>query len=114
MWDRLLAEIVNVCGTLACVASMRQYPSQQRGDEGMTTPTQDRERILRDIQGWPVEEQVALAQSILQRAAQMRQKQSPRVPSAALRGLLANGQPAPSDEDVARWLEEARLEKYGG
>ncbi len=79
----------------------------------MTTPTQERERILRDIQGWPVEEQVALARTILQRAEELRQGQRPQVPSAALRGLLANGQPAPSDEEVARWLDEARMEKYG-
>jgi hypothetical protein len=34
-------------------------------------------------------------------------------PPAALRGLLADGQPAPSDEEVARWLDEARMEKGG-
>jgi hypothetical protein len=79
----------------------------------MTTTTQDRERILRDIQAWPVEEQMELARAILQRAEELQQGQRPRVPSAALRGLLANGQPAPSDEEVARWLDEARMEKYG-
>ena len=83
----------------------------------MTTPTQERERILRAIQEWPVEEQVALARTILQRAEELQQGQQgqrPQVPSAALRGLLANGQPAPSDEEVARWLDEARMEKHGG
>jgi hypothetical protein len=83
----------------------------------MTTPTQERERILRDIEEWPVEEQVALARTILQRAEELRQsqpEQQPSVPSAALRGLLANDRPAPSDDEVARWLEEARMEKYGG
>lgn len=86
----------------------------------MSTPTHDQERILQDIQEWPMEEQLALAQTILQRIAHLREEQRgqppqpPRVPSAALRGLLANGQPVPSDEEVARWLDEARMEKYGG
>jgi hypothetical protein len=86
----------------------------------MASPMQDRERILRDVGEWPVEEQVALARTILQRAEALLREQrmllsaGPRVSSAALRGLLANDQPAPSDEDVARWLDEARMEKYGG
>lgn len=86
----------------------------------MAEPSQDQERILRDIQEWPLDEQLALAQTILQRVARLRDQQSglpsqaSRVPSAALRGLLANGQPAPSDEEVARWLDEARMKKYGG
>ncbi len=88
----------------------------------MATPTQDRERILQDILTWSVEEQIALAREILQRAEKLRQRDLgtqeqpaiPPVPSAALRGLLSNDQPAPSDEEVARWLDEARMEKYGG
>jgi hypothetical protein len=28
-------------------------------------------------------------------------------------GLLATDQPAPSDAEVARWLDEHRLQKYG-
>lgn len=32
--------------------------------------------------------------------------------SAAL-GLASTDKPAPSDEDVARWLDERRMEKYG-
>lgn len=29
-------------------------------------------------------------------------------------GLFANGQEPPSDAQVQQWLEEARMEKYGG
>jgi hypothetical protein len=82
----------------------------------MATPTQDRERVLRDTRKWPIAEQIALAHAILQRAEASRKGQplaAPKVPSAALRGMLANGQPAPTDEEVARWLDEARMEKYG-
>lgn len=89
----------------------------------MSTPTHDPDRILRDIQEWSPDEQLALAQKILRMFDHLREKQqghapersqAARVPSSALRGLLANGQPAPSDEEVARWLDEARVEKYGG
>jgi hypothetical protein len=30
-----------------------------------------------------------------------------------LAGLLATDQPPPTDEDVARWLDEHKMEKYG-
>lgn len=89
----------------------------------MSTPRHDPERILRDIQEWSPDEQFALAQTILRRIAHLRREQSgqpstpsqaSRVPSSALRGLLANDRAAPTDEEVALWLDEARTEKYGG
>jgi hypothetical protein len=88
----------------------------------MAISTQDRDRVFRDILAWPLDEQLALAQDILRHVAELRQRDEegherpslPSVPSAALRGLLANDEPAPTDEDVARWLDEARMEKYGG
>lgn len=83
----------------------------------MATGILDRETILRAIENWPPDEQLALAREIARRAEGLTQggrEARPAVPSAALRGLLANGQPAPSDEEVARWLDEARMEKYGG
>ena len=88
----------------------------------MATPTLDRETILRAVRSWPAGEQIALAQEILLRAEEQRMEEHPRrrhwqrsrIASSELRGLLANGQPAPSDEEVARWLDEERMKKYGG
>lgn len=82
----------------------------------MTAPTFDRETILRVVRNWPISEQVALADAILAdaRASAQPVLQPPAVPSAALRGILSNGQPAPSDEEVARILDEERMKKYGG
>ena len=83
----------------------------------MATEALDRESILQAIQNWSPDEQLALAREITGRAEALAEdKRGARlaVPSAALRGLLANGQSAPSDEEVARWLDEARMEKYGG
>ncbi|MGZ3582958.1 MAG: hypothetical protein ACXWQR_13920 [Ktedonobacterales bacterium] len=82
----------------------------------MTAPTLDRETILRIVRHWPINEQVALADAILAdaRASMQPTMQPPAVPSAALRGILSTGQPAPSDEEVARILDEERMKKYGG
>ena len=82
----------------------------------MTAPMLDREEILRIVRQWSVNERIALADAILAdaRTAQQQELQAPAVPSAALRGILSNGQPAPSDEDVARILDEERMRKYGG
>ncbi len=82
----------------------------------MTTPTFDRDAILHLVHHWPISEQVALADAILAeaRATTQPELQPPVVLSAALRGILSNGQLPPSDEEVALILEEERMRKYGG
>jgi hypothetical protein len=81
----------------------------------MTAPPRDREDILRLVRRWPLSEQVALADSILAEVRAAQQPLSPPVePSESLRGILATEQPAPSDEDVARIMDEERMKKYGG
>lgn len=81
----------------------------------MSAPAYDRETILRVVRHWPINEQIALADAILAdaRTATGQVLRPPTVPSAALRGILSNDQPAPSDEDVARMLDEERMKKYG-
>ncbi|HEX9038065.1 MAG TPA: hypothetical protein VF808_13860 [Ktedonobacterales bacterium] len=84
----------------------------------MSTPSSEQDRILHEIEALSEEAQLALARMILQRVNRSRSQQKisqpSRLPSAALRGLLANGEAAPSDAEVERWREEARWEKYGG
>jgi hypothetical protein len=81
----------------------------------MATTTLDRETILRAVQTWSPEEQMALVQEILE---QVRAPlvEEPRLPpdSAGLAGLIANGKTPPTDEEVAQWLDERRTAKYGG
>lgn len=81
----------------------------------MSAPAYDRETILRVVRHWPINEQIALADAILAdaRTATGQVLRPPTVPSAALRGILSNDQPAPSDEEVARMLDEERMKKYG-
>ena len=82
----------------------------------------DRETILREVQQWPVADHVALAEAIPAEAQKSTQLELPppavpavpAVPSAALRGILANGEPAPSDKKVSRMVDEERRRKYGG
>ena len=82
----------------------------------MASPLLDREEILRIVRQWTIDEQIALADAILADARTSSRPvfRPPAVPSSALRGILSNGQPAPSDEDVERILDEERMKKYGG
>ena len=83
----------------------------------MSATSADREAILRTVEGWSSEEQVALARAILERAAA--NSLPPAIqPSShstwdALYGIASSGDTAPSDEQVAQWLDEHRMEKYG-
>lgn len=80
----------------------------------MAAPTLDRDTILRAIRAWPEDEQLAFAREILQ---QLRGHvvEEPLAPpdSRGLAGLIANGQTPPTDEEVAQWLDEHKMEKYG-
>lgn len=80
----------------------------------MTTPTLDRETILQTIRAWPRDEQVALVQDILQALGEAFVEEPLAPPdSRGLAGLIANDRPPPTDEEVARWLDERRMNKYG-
>ena len=83
----------------------------------MAAPTLDRETILQAVQQWPSDDQVALAQEILRRASELpaNEGRTPQRPSFHdLAGLASvPGKEPPSDEEVARWLDERRMEKYG-
>lgn len=80
----------------------------------MAMSTLDRETILQAIRTWPLDEQRALAREILERVG-VPLVEEPLAPpdSHGLAGLIANGQTPPTDEEVAQWLDERRLERYG-
>ncbi|HEU5343313.1 MAG TPA: hypothetical protein VFX31_04350 [Ktedonobacterales bacterium] len=87
----------------------------------MSAPSLDYDTILRVIRKWPKDAQVELAREILREAEDNRKQQpSDTTPSSSredsfrqLIGILATDQPAPSDEEIERWREERRMEKYG-
>lgn len=80
----------------------------------MATPTLDRETILRAVQSWPADEQIALAEEILELAQAPTVVEPLEAPdSRSLAGLIANDRTPPTDDEVAQWLDEHRMEKYG-
>lgn len=93
----------------------------------MASSTLDRETILHTVQAWPPDEQLALAQEIARQATQAisqiaaQPETEQRTPPAPQRpgwremaGLAAvPGKEPPTDEEVAQWLDEHRMEKYG-
>jgi hypothetical protein len=79
----------------------------------MAISTGERETILRTVAAWPREDQVALARAILHRATTLGAMTPQRPSWRQMVGLAAQGRPAPSDDEVARWLDEHRSEKYG-
>jgi hypothetical protein len=97
--------------TILPALARRECCIKRNADDIMTTPIADRETILRMIETWPAEDQIALAQLILRRAAEHAQPQRPSWREMV--GLAATGQPPPSDEDISTWLDEHRSEKYG-
>jgi hypothetical protein len=79
-----------------------------------TARTADYEQILTIVRSWPPAQRFTLIQEILTTLAPA--EPSERVPQHTLdqaRGLLVSGRPAPSDEEIARWLDERRSERYG-
>lgn len=94
----------------------------------MTTPTLDRESILSAISRWPQHEQIAIAGEILRRAGILHEESGTSGASqlrtdtdaakrshnlADIAGIFTReGQEPPTDEEVARLLEERRTEKY--
>lgn len=87
----------------------------------MAISSSDREAVLKVIETWPAEDQMMLAQMIWERVVSWRASQAQPfedpvgTPSTwdALYGIASNGQTPPTDEEVAQWLGEHRMEKYG-
>jgi hypothetical protein len=80
----------------------------------MSSPTLDHDAILREIRSWSAEEQLAIAREIVALwDVPIVEEPTSHSPSSQLAGLPATGATPPSDEDVARWLDERRVKKYG-
>lgn len=77
----------------------------------MSAQIADYETILALVRAWPAAQRFTLVQDVLVTLAPT--EREPRQTLQQARGLLATERPAPSDEDVARWLDERRSERYG-
>ena len=70
------------------------------------------EAILEAIDQWPSAKRLTLIQDILRTWMPPAAKRRRNTLEKAL-GLLATSEPPPSDNEVDRWLNERRMEKYG-
>ena len=81
----------------------------------MAVAPSERDAILHAIARWPIEDQLVLARTILERATSGQPHSSQEEPARstwdALYGIASNGQEPPSDEQVAQWLEERQCRK---
>ncbi len=78
----------------------------------MTPTSSDAEAILRTITSWSTRDRLLLAQRILDQVLTS-DHSGVRARWQELAGLAAPDGPVPDDADVAVWLEEHRLERYG-
>jgi hypothetical protein len=85
----------------------------------MSAPPLDHDRILETVRRWPRDAQLALARELLHAAVvppeydDLVEAPAPVTSWRNLIGLLATDQPPPSDEEIERWREERRIERYG-
>ncbi len=79
------------------------------------TPNADYQTVLRAISAWRPSQRVALARDILGTLAlpEPAAGRSYRPSFDRALGLARGDGPPPSDEDVDRWIEGYRMEKYG-
>lgn len=70
--------------------------------------------ILARVSAWPFETRVALMQEVLKTLVRKDEAMRPRGRTLDhAEGLLSGPWLTPTDEDVARLIEESRREKYG-
>jgi hypothetical protein len=69
--------------------------------------------VLKIVRDWPSARRITFMQAVLQTLAPAEVAEpthQARLDRAL--DLLTTNQPAPSDEEVARWLDERRTERY--
>ena len=79
------------------------------------TETIDYEHVLHLVLSWPASQRFTLVQEVLKTLAPVEPpERATRQTLIRARGLLATEQAAPSDEEIAQWLDERQNERYGG
>lgn len=72
--------------------------------------------VLQQLEKWPEKDRWTLSLRLLE-GLDVKKRPLPRPPMQMslddIEGMLANDKPAPDDETCKRWIEEARLRKYG-
>jgi hypothetical protein len=71
------------------------------------------EEILTIVASWPEERRHALVRDVWKTLEAPPDAARRRAALRRLRGILATDDPPPSDEEIRRWLDERRWQKYG-
>jgi hypothetical protein len=78
----------------------------------MTNSQTTYDSILDIIQTWPPNQRYLLIQDVLKTLEPQDESRGARDTLGLALGLLTTERPTPTDEEIAQWLEERRLEKY--
>ena len=79
----------------------------------MSVSVETYETIRSTILQWPAEMRFALLRDLLYTLSPADRQPSGAGTLSQARGLLTGETPPPSDEQVRKWLDEHRQEKYG-
>lgn len=77
----------------------------------MSADVAEYQQILARVRSWSAAQRLHLVQDVLTTLAPIEREARQTLEQA--RGLLASDRPTPTDEDVARLLDERRAERYG-
>lgn len=76
--------------------------------------TDQLQKVVASVADWPAHDRIVLAHKILETVEQPRPTISRGLRAEEVIDLLKMPQPAPSDDECDRIVEQARLGKYGG
>jgi hypothetical protein len=79
----------------------------------MAVHSREYHQVLTTVYRWSPTERIALIQDLLNTLTPAEDSDAPSIKTLDLAlGLLSDDRPAPSDEEIAAWLDERRLEKF--
>jgi hypothetical protein len=93
-----------------------QAPSLPTPQAQADVPSTDYETIRAIIHGWPPDLRAALIHDLVNTLVKETEETNPRPrrkKASEVIGILNMGQPAPTDEEVERIIQEHREAKYG-
>lgn len=84
------------------------------GGRTMTVEDLDYDAVWRAVSGWPTERRVTLAHALIDSLRSPPDRPRPKPSLDELVGSARGEGPAPTDEMVEQWIDEHRMQKYGG
>jgi hypothetical protein len=70
-------------------------------------------KVLKAVSAWPAEERASLAHALIDTLKPQFSSHQQRPALEQLVGIARGPGPAPTDEQVKQWVDDARTQKYG-